>query len=603
MSKKGFNEKILWIDLSKRSYHEEEIPASVSKLLMGGKGVGVWLLLNRLPVGVDPLSPENILLFTTGPLTGTFAPTSSRFAVITKSPKTGTFLDSYCGGCFGQAIRFMGYNVIALYGVASKLTIVKIDTGKVEFIGAEDISSKSTFETEDYLVNLLGKGWRRVVIGPAGERRNTLAGIFSDGRCAGRGGAGAVMGSKNVKALVLREKGAVCVAKPDAFMRACKMAYRSIRLSSAVRKLSREGTAQLVEPLSRMGGIGTKNFQSDLPEHPEALFPERWWDELWIKKGACFTCPIACGKYFKYKSAGVNRMVDGPDFETIFALGTNCGISNKKAIAKGNYLCDAYGIDTISVGGIIAFLMELYQRGYLKDGPVKALKPEWGSTEAMLSLIELIGEGRLPEIERGVKYISEQFPGSEDFAMHVKGMEFPAYHPRRAPGIGLAYAISDRGACHLRGAPIIELLGLTKDSKPDEEAELVLVHQDAMAVVDCLIVCAFVQYGIGLDYLSRLVEACTGIDFRGPHGLEIVGRRAWDLTRLFNLREGISPEQDTLPKRCLLGNEDQPLDLVRMKKEYYRLLGWSESGYPTRHTLRKLGLDSILELDKIRVKM
>lgn len=604
MSNKGFTGKVLWIDLSNKRYWEEEIPERLYELLIGGKGLGAWLLLNNLPVGTPPLSAENILMFMTGPLTGTFAPTSSRFAVITKSPKTGTFLDSYCGGFFGQAIKFMGYDGIILCKTSSKLVVVVIDKGKVDFLDGEDLKGATTFETDDYLRNLLGKDWRWVVIGPAGERKSPLAGVFSEGRCAGRGGAGAVMGSKNVKAIAIKNKGCVEVAKPVEFIRACKEAYRSIRMSSAVRKLNREGTPKMVEPLSRMGGIGTNNFQSDTPKFPEVIFPEKWWSEIWVKNGACFACPIGCSKYFEYKSGGVSRLVDGPDFETIFAIGTNCGIYDKGTIARCSAMCDEYGIDTISVGGIIAFLMELNQRGFLgKNNIIGNLKPEWGSERDVLLLIKQIGEGGLTDIEKGVKYLSEIFPGSESFAMHVKGMEFPAYHPWKAPGVGLAYAVSDRGACHLRGAPVMELLGLETSGKPEEEAELVVMCQDSMAAMDCLIVCVFVQYGIGLDHLSRIIEACMGFDLRGAEGLEIIGRRAWVLSKLFNIREGIGSEQDVLPDRCLIRNDKGELNLEDMKRFYYRFLGFTENGYPKKQLLEKLGLDSIIEYSKIGIEI
>lgn len=603
INKKDLNFKILNIDVSKKHFWIEKTESSVFLTLLGGKGLGAWLLLNKLEAGISPLDPKNILIFVTGPLTGTYAPTSSRFGVITKSPKTNAFLDSYCGGFFGQAIKYLGYDAIVILGSASDLTLIKIDTNGVDFVVANNMQTMTTFESDDYLKETLGNEWQWVIIGPAGERCSPLAGIFSKGRCAGRGGAGAVMGSKKIKAIAIKEQGFIQIAKPKEFMDDCKKAYRAIRMSSSVRKLNKEGTAQLVEPLTRMGGIGTNNFQSAYPELGKNLFPEELWKDLWIKSGSCFACPIACSKYFEQKLKKITRVVEGPDFETIFALGINCGIYDKHAIAKGNAICDEYGIDTISTGGIIAFLMELNQRGYLKSDFIKNLKLEWGSADAMLTLVKMIGEGKLSDLEKGVSNLSEKYPGSEDFAMHVKGMEFPAYHPWKAPGIGLAYAVSDRGACHLRGTPIAELLGFGFESKPEDEAEIVLIHQDLMSAMDCLIVCVFVQYGIGLDYLSKIVEACIGKDIGGSSGLELIGRRSWYLSKLFNIREGIEPHQDTLPKRCLQGDGNKPLDLEKMKQAYYKLMGYTTDGYPTLKTLKKLNLDLILDLKKTSIKI
>jgi len=594
---KSFTGKILWIDLSLQRHWEKELPENVKRLLMGGKGVGAWLLLDRLPKRVDPLAPENIVLFLTGPLTGAFAPTSSRFAVVTKSPKTGTFLDSYCGGRFGHAIKLSGYLGIGLVGCAKRPTLLQVSEDDVSFVDAGDLWGTTTFETDERLKDSFGEGWRWVTIGPAGERESPLAGVFSEGRTAGRGGAGAVLGSKNVKALMVKEEGAVSVENPKDFMETCRKAYRDLRLSSQIRKLSQEGTAKIIEALVRNGGIGTKNFQKASPENSD-LFPEKWWKDVWVRNGACFACPIACSKYFHY----AGRLVEGPEFETMFALGSNCGISDRRAIAQGNFLCNSYGIDTISAGGTIAFLMELSEKGFLNKGALSGLKATWGSSEDMLSLVDQIGKGELPELEKGVRHLATLFPGSEEFAMHVKGMEFPAYPPRKAPGIGLAYAISDRGACHVRGAPIAELLGLVGETSPEGEAELVVLQQDTMATMDCLILCIFALQGIGLERLSQLVEISTGLDFGGPRGLELVGRRAWTLSRLFNLREGIPPASDTLPLRCLAEQEGGPLLLDEMKRAYYCALGWSEEGYPTQGTIQQLGLGSILDFERLGIE-
>lgn len=579
---------VLWIDASNRSWQLQEIPVNVTQLLLGGKGIGAWLLLHHLPPNVAPCDPENVFLLLGGPLTGTRAPSSSRFAIVTKSPRTGTFLDSYCGGRLGFALRLSGLLGIGIIGRADSPLIVRFDGGNVSFEEASSLWGKSTYETEDLLEASTDETWQVLTIGPAGERRSPLAGVFSHGRCAGRGGAGAVLGSKNVKAILIKEEGSIPIARPEAFRTYCDKAYRDLRLSSEIRKLGREGTTKIMEALMRNGGIGTRNFQLDSPgEVP--LLPQDWWDDVWERSNACFGCSIGCGKYFLVKE----RLVDGPDFETIFALGTNCGIADRKAIAQGNFLCDAYGIDTISTGGIVAFLMELTERGFLDRDEDAHLRATWGSSRDLLDLIERLGKGELHDVEGGVRDLSARFPGSEEFAMHVKGLEFPAYDPRKAPGIGLAYAVSDRGACHLRGAPIAELLGMTGSPSPAEEAEIVVAHQDELAALDCLIVCAFVNQGTTLDRLAQLVSSCTGFDIANARALEHVGRRAWNLSRLLNLREGVNASSDVLPRRCL-NHHDSARFFDEMKQAYYALLGWNDNGEPSGATLKELSLDTLL---------
>ncbi|MEM3921298.1 MAG: aldehyde ferredoxin oxidoreductase family protein [Desulfurococcaceae archaeon] len=612
LEKRGYCGKMLYIDLTDNSHRELLLDEKVAYLLLGGKGLGIWILYKMLKPGIPPLSPENLLIFATGPLTGTIAPASSKLCVVTKSPATGTILDSYCGGFFASELKSAGFDCLIIGGRAEKPSIMIIDDGEVELINAEHLWGLTTAETEKSIKKLIGSDFEVVCIGPAGERLSPIAGIFSNLRCAGRGGAGAVMGSKNLKAIAVRGSKSVYVYDEEQFKKMAWIAYRALRMSeTTARSLPQYGTASILLTINEMGALPTRNFQSGRFEKAEDISGESFRETLWKQDYACSSaCPIKCSKISvleneKYK--GIK--VDGPDYETIFALGSNCGVSDKQAICYANHICDMYGIDTISTGGIIAFIMELYEKGYLTKEELDGIEAKWGDASALVKLVEKIakGEGIGIFLQLGVKKISERYPKSKSFAMEVKGLEIPGYEPRAAQGMGLCYAISERGACHLRAYTAgAELCGHMGGIDPLSYDQVKVLHavdrQDEKAVVDSSILCFFTLFGLRLKELYRMITACTGFDYNSELELKKVGERIITLARLFNIREGFSRSDDILPDRLL--KEPLPegpakgmiVHLEPMLEEYYRIRGWNENGIPREEKIRELRLTEILNI-------
>ena len=606
---KGFMGRLLSADLSEGSFAGQELDLKVVRLLLGGKGLGAYLLYSRLKPGVDPLSPGNMLLFLTGPLTGTIAPGSNRFCVVTKSPHTGTFLDAHCGGAFGPSIKYAGYDGTVIQGRAEEPCMLVVDGGGPRLMPAGDLWGMTTMACQAKLDRLLGPGYGKVVIGPAGERLSTIAGIFSGTRAAGRGGSGAVMGSKNLKAVCIKGSSrAIEVADPAEMRKACWTAHRMIRMNeTTVRSMPVEGTCNILETVNEAGALPTRNFQAGRFEGAEALSGSRWREEMWVRDAACFGCSIGCSKISLVREGRFKgESTEGPDYETVWAFGPQCGNSDKSLIVHLEKLCDDYGIDTISAGNIVGFVMEMYERGMIRPEEIGGTKPSWGSPEAMVRMVEAMGsmDELGSRLSRGVRRLSEEHPGSSGFAMHAKGLELPAYAPRASKGMALAYATSDRGGCHLRGYPAMqELLGMRGGADPLEtkgKAQLVIDSQDEIAVVDSCDICLFGTFGFTLREVYRMVNAATGYDFESAADLKMLGERIFNLTRLFNAREGFHRKDDTLPRRCL--EEPMPsgpakghvVELDSMLNEYYSIRGWDENGSPTKPRIRRLGLDAML---------
>jgi aldehyde:ferredoxin oxidoreductase len=598
---RAYKDCILRVDLDTGQVERESIPEEVARLLLGGRGLGSWLLYHELEPGYDPLGPRNLLIFVTGPLTGTMAPTAGRVGLVTKSPANGAILDSYAGGFFGETLKFAGYDAVAIRGVAPEPSVLVIEDEKVRLEPARDLWGSDVFDTRLALQKRFGDSALTAVIGPAGERRSPIAGIFCETRSLARGGGGAVMGSKNLKAVVVRGSGRVSVHDPQEFEQAVWIASRMLRMSSQIKRMQTDGTVNILELINAAGGLPTRNFQSGQFEAVEEIRCEAWHSH-WRRTSACHACPIGCTKIAYSERYGI--WIDGPEYETTFALGSNTGVSDRDAILYANYLCDKYGVDAISVGGIVAFAMELYERRFASKSDLDGVEARFGNPEALIQLCEKIGkgEGVGAFLEKGVRAVSRAFPGSESFAMHVKGLELPGYLPRAAKGIALSYAISERGACHLHGSPIIELLGGADPLTTEGKALLFRTNQLDTAVIDACILCYFTKFGFTLKEVHQMLNAATGFGYRNPREVERIGERITNLARLFNLREGFSERDDTLPERCL--REPLPsgpakghvVELDRMKAEYYQAMGWDEHGIPTLRKLQELQLDQLIEL-------
>lgn len=601
---RAYRDRILRVDLTSGAVETTRLPADVMPLILGGKGLGAWLLYHEQPAGVEPLSPENYLIFHNGPLTGTSAPTAGRFGCTTRSPATTTYSDSYCGGYWGQMLKYAGYDALVLSGSASEPVLLVISDDKVEIRPAGHLWGLKITEATERLWEEFGRDWQSLVIGPPGEAQRNIAGIFNETRALARGGVGAVMGSKLLKAIVTRGTGTVHVYDPEKYQRALQLAFRAVRMSSETTLLGHEGTANILNIINVMGALPTRNFQRGQFEAADAISGAAFRKHNWARDYACFGCPIACGKYTRALDDG--KVIEGPEYETIYALGTNCALGDREAIIHLNWLCDEYGMDTISVGGIVGFAMEMFERGIVSAADLDGIEPRFGDGDAAVALVEKMAkvEGCGEWLAQGVAAIAERYPEAQPFAMHVKGLEMPGYHPSAAKGTALAYAVSERGACHLRGAPLGELFSgsadpLTIEGKP----QLFRDHQANKAVWDSACLCFFTAYGMSLKELWQLVLAATGFDYPTVRDLELVGERISTLARLFNVREGFTRAHDTLPARNLSqpmagGPADgQVVELQPMLDEYYSIMGWDAEGIPTPERLRELGLTE----DKIKI--
>ena len=599
-TQRGYCNRILRVNLNTGHISTEPLPEAALRPLLGGKGLGAYYLLKEQAPGVDALSPDNKLIFNVGPLTGTTAPTAGRFGSTTKSPATGTYSDAYCGGYFGQTMKYAGYDAIIVEGAASEPVSIVIDNDRVEIKSARDLWGTTITEATERLWHAYGRDWQSLVIGPPGEKQTNIASIFNDTRALARGGVGAVMGSKNLKAIVARGTGRVQVADRTRFDRALQLASRAVRMSSAITRMNQEGTANILEFVNMVGALPTRNFQAGQFEGADEISGEAWKEKSWKRNYACFGCPIACSKITREVDG---KVLEGPEYETIYAVGSNCAIADHDAIIRMSLLCDEYGIDTISAGAIVAFVMELFEKGFVKATELDGLEPRFGDCYAALALIEKMAkvEGCGAWLSEGVAKTAARYPGSEAFAMHVKGLEMPAYHPNAAKGMALGYAISERGACHLRGAPLTEVLGGADPLSIVGKAQLFRDHQAESALWNSAVLCCFPSFGMSSKELWQLVNAATGFDYATVREFEMVGERINTLARLFNAREGLARQQDTLPAR----NLSQPMqgsgpakghvvELDPMLDEYYALMGWDQNGVPTPQQLKELQLDQLL---------
>ena len=597
LRKRAYCDQILRVNLSSGEFSTTPLPGDAMPLILGGKGLGAWMLYHEGSSGVDPLSPDNQLIFHNGPLTGTTAPTAGRFGCTTLSPATGTYSDAYCGGYWGQMLKYAGYDALIVTGAADEPLMLVIEDGKVELRQADHLWGSNISQTSHVLRKEFGDGWQSLTIGPPGEKRRNLAGIFNDSRALARGGVGAVMGSKNLKAILTRGSGLVKVHDPQRYNRALQLAFRAVRMSSETTLLSQEGTVNILEIINVMGALPTRNFQSGQFEAADALSGDSFRKHEWVKDYACFGCPIACGKYTRPLEDGV--VIEGPEYETTFALGPNCAIGDRETIIRLNWWCDEYGLDTISTGGVVGLLMEMFERGLIQASDLDGIAPRFGDAAAALALVEKMAkvEGCGEWLAQGVASIVEMYPEVEPFAMHVKGLEMPAYHPNAAKGTALAYAISERGACHLRGAPLGELFSGSADPLSIEgKPQMFRDHQADKAVWDSACLCCFPGYGMKLKELWQLITAATGFDYPTVKDLELVGERISTLARAINVREGFRRAADTLPDRNLAqpmvgGPADgHVVELAPMLDEYYRLMGWDTEGVPTPERMQELQL-------------
>nr|MDO8110110.1 aldehyde ferredoxin oxidoreductase family protein [Candidatus Sigynarchaeota archaeon] len=596
----GVFSKLLRIDVGSGKFKDEPIPEATVKAFIGGRGLGVKYFCDEMDPAADALGKANKLIIATGPMTGTPVPTSGRFSCVSKSPLTGTIFDCNSGGSFGVHFKDCGYDALILEGIAKNPVYLFITAKKAEIFDATSLWGKSTKETTDILREKYGKTSRVACIGPAGEKLVLYANIMNDYHHAlGRGGLGAVLGSKNVKAIVVdpgtkeQRTAAVKIANPEQLKVVIEEINKRINASPVTGKgLRIFGTTQLVNLMNSMGIFPINNFQRGSDPRADNLSGERLIETIYQSKEACFMCPIACGRITRTST----RTGKGPEYESDWALGADCGIFDLETVANANYECNEIGIDTITAGATIACAMELNETGMLPS-PWKDVK--FGNKDILVDLIKKIGtlDGIGKDLAMGSKRLAEKY-GAPDLAMQVKGLELPAYDPRGVFGMALAYATSNRGACHLRAYVIgPELLGLPKlfdRFSFSDKADLVVKQQDINAFYDSCVACKFTGMGVPEDYYSRAVAAIIGTDLTVTDA-EHIGERIWNMERVFNTKAGFSRKDDALPPRFSkpleAGNSKGKVPpMAIMLNMYYQARSWSKDGIPTKEKLEKLGI-------------
>jgi aldehyde:ferredoxin oxidoreductase len=610
---KGWKGKLLRVDLTSGRSSVETIPADWLRDYIGGRGLADRYLYAEMDPAIDPLSPANKLIFATGPLTGTPVPCGARYMVVTKGPLTDAITTSNSGGHWGPELKFAGYDMLIVEGKSPHPCYLYIYDDQIELRDASRYWGKGVWETEDGLREETGiPGLRVASIGPAGEKLVRFACIMNEKhRAAGRSGVGAVMGAKNLKAIAVRGTGGVEIADPEAFMTAL-WAMRAKMENNPVRKAFAEfGTAATIDMTQAMGGLPTRNFQQGQFDEYENLNGNAITDTRLVANKACFACTIACGRVTRLGEHSDKFLVnmhprnwkmagEGPEYETAWAVGADCGIGDLDAVIKANWMCNDLGMDPITMGATLAAAMELYETGVITDDMVE-MPLRFGSSEALVRMVEATAyrEGFGDELAEGSKRMTQRFQHPELF-MGSKGLEFPAYDPRAFHGMGVAYATCNRGGCHLRAwTPGIETSGQYDPHSPDGKGEWVANEQNRTTAHDATGVCLFAGAAGGtLETFVPCTAAATGVAYTMDDFVRI-GERTWNLERLWNMRAGLGRADDSLPQRLLKeAFKDGPsagvtVNLEAMLTAYYRERGWDEQGVPTRDKLAELGLENV----------
>lgn len=621
----GYAGKLLFVDLSKETIQDEEPQADFYRKWIGGMGLGARIIMERTQAGIDPLGPENVLAFTAGPLTATGVYGGGRYMVATKSPLTGAWADSSSGGFWGPELKKAGYDGVFITGSASRPVILVIDAGKARLIPADDLWGKDSYETDDALQGRLGNpgSWRIACIGPAGEKCARLAGIVNEkGRLAARSGVGAVMGSKKLKAVAVRaaKNARVGVADSAGLKAALKDYGQALKSSPFHQGLTAAGTGGGTSFLLSIGDCPADNW---LTTGSDALpgctnLDSAKMDAYKLSSYGCSTCPVRCGALVEVKEGpfATQGELHRPECETLAALGPMCRNDNVEAVMRANELCNRYGLDTMGVGGSVAFAMECYENGVIDDKETGGLRLDWGNAQALVALVELMckAEGFGAVLADGAKLAAERIGrGSEQYAMHVGGRAVPYHDPRMAPSSGTFYIADAQPAQHMgpQGAAVLEQgapLGSDPMLQPGDSGELFGDYDKkgevyARGAAYYYLLAASGLCGLyGQFYTPPVVELLrpvTGWDMDWQEGLEI-GRRILTLRQAFNLREGIRPDDFRLPKRF-----DVPLNVgpaagqkppfESLRSHYFEAMGWDpKTGKPAAETLTELGIETAL---------
>jgi len=623
---KGYAGRMLEVDLKNRTFELQPLDTGIARLYIGGKGYGTRLLYDRTEAGIDPLGPENLLIFATGPLNGSVAPQTNRFAVVCKSPLTGGIGNATCGGNFALGLKKAGIDILILKNQSDKPVRLEIngDKDEVKFTDASDLWGKGTYETQE----ILGKKKYHAVIGPAGENLVLFAGIVSQERIAGRTGTGAVMGSKGVKAITVEGSRKLEMEDPEAFKAYTKEVRAIFKAHPMLGgKLKACGTGNIVNTANGRNILPTRNFARGHFEKAKTISGEYIADhELVGVKTSCIHCPVTCGRDVETQKRG---KIKGPEYETLALMGSNLEIGDAQQVFEFNYLADDMGMDTISLGSVLGFAMELTERGMLDS------KLAFGKAEGVSEMIQDIAHrsGLGNDLANGVKKMSEKY-GGHDFAIHVKGLEISAYDPRGSYAQGVEYATTNRGGDHAQGACMyMESTGpfTINPHSLKLKVELPVMQQNLMCSVNSMVMCMFTTYGMipkqahelspnsmayklaiaafensgpalrlflkkrpktgPMMWFEKWLTYITGETFSTGH-LQDIGARIFNLERMYNLREGLSGKDDTLPPRILYEPTFKGMTsghpLHKLLPRYYDLRGWDASGVPRPETLAEL---------------
>lgn len=615
----GFMGKILRVDLSEGKLWDEELSEELTRKYLGGAGLATYYLYNEVPQGADPLGSDNRLIFMTGPLTGTASPSAARYSVVTKSPVTGIWAQANSGGNFGPMLKRSGYDGVIFQGISPEPVFLKINDGKAELVNAGHLWGKLVPETDAALKEELGNGYSIASIGPAGENLVKYAAIMNNNdRAAGRCGVGAVMGSKRLKAFAVSGKAPVPLANADLFKEKSKRQFNLI--NESVLKIGFEtfGTNMVSDMVNVKGGYPTRNWQGGVFDGIEGVNGQALSDKVLVSKVNCFACPISCGRKTEIKDGPwKGHKGEGPEYETANTMGAQCGVTDMNAVTMANYMCNEYGIDTISAGSTIAFALECFEKGILTKDQTDGLELNWGDGELVVDLVKKIGkrEGIGDLLAEGSKAMAEKLgQGSERFAMNVKGLELPAYDPRAAKAAGLAYVTANRGGCHVTSTVVVPIfidspILLIEDSYIEDPyaadpayAKIVVELENSTTVFDCIGGCKFMGLLLFAEDYLDLLENATGWQMTVDE-FRKSGERIYNLIRAYCVREGINRDKDILPPRLM----EDPLpdgpakgmvidrdSLEKMKDAYYELRGWDlESGKPGKDKLAELGLEDL----------
>jgi aldehyde:ferredoxin oxidoreductase len=622
---KGYAGLFLHVNLTTGKLKKVPLDEKLALEYLGGAGFCSRILYDRIKPGTDPLSPENVLMFATGPLTGTLFPQASRYVVAAKSPLTEIWGESHAAGHWGPELKYAGYDAIVVEGRSAKPVYLRIDDDAVELKEAGDLWGKTTHETDDILRKDMGDPYVKVAsIGPAGENLVRYAAIMNDReRCAARSGLGAVMGSKKLKAIVVRGSKDIEVAEADKYLEFIDELQKRMLAHPFTEGRVKYGTTYLIELMQEIGRLPTYNMRQGVFEEYEKISGETIRKKYLVKPRACFSCVQRCGRYTKVDKGPFAFIGGSPEFETQSSLGSRCGVSNVEAVLFAHYLCNAYGMDGISTGATISWAMECYDVGILTKKDTGGIDLSWGNYETLIQLITMIakrkGFGDLLA-EGSYRAARKIGRGSEKYVMHVKKQEIAAQEPRAQKSMGLAAVTAARGADHLYAFPVLDEVSF-KDTieerfgkeylpeiadrlNPKYKGLMVKECEDYMVVVESVGVC---KYGTQIppvyyyDDISKALKLTCGMNV-SEERLRLIGERIVNLNRAFNAREGISRKDDILPER--LTKEPSPkgpakgqvVELEEMLREYYTLRGWNiESGLPAKQKLLELGLGEVAE--------